>query len=221
MSDQILFSIGEVASIVGLSQHTIRAWERRYGLLQPLRTPSGQRRYTVDDVALLLQVKHSSARHGLSLKVATRSAQGELSIPALEDPRPAPGGVIGDDPAPDRQAYGSIWRSAANMLPQLIVILDIDGFVITGNSTAWHVLRVAADQMVGRRFTDLLGDPAGGADVRVLLQRGYVQPSSFELDLRWSEGVGRWCFDCRPFSYEGQPRLAVFGRESPSPSKPD
>jgi PAS domain-containing protein len=107
------------------------------------------------------------------------------------------------------------------MLPQVIVILDIEGFVVAGNRTASHVLRVASDQMVGRRFTDLLGDPKGQAGVRVLLQRAYVQPSSFELDLWWSEGVGRWCFDCRPFSYEGQPRLAVFGRVSPSPPESD
>src|ERR1700716_3830234 len=95
MSDQVLFSIGEVASIVGLSPHTIRAWERRHGLLRPRRTSSGQRRYTTDDMALLLQVKHAAARHGVSLKVAARSAQGELSVPALELPPSTAGGVIG------------------------------------------------------------------------------------------------------------------------------
>jgi MerR HTH family regulatory protein len=80
----VLFSIGDVAAIVGLSRHTIRAWERRYHL-QPARTPSGQRRYTADDVALLLQVKHAVAQHGLSLRLAFGSARGEVNVPAIDE----------------------------------------------------------------------------------------------------------------------------------------
>jgi DNA-binding transcriptional MerR regulator len=212
MSDQVLFSIGEVASIVGLSRHTIRAWERRHGLLEPQRTLSGQRRYTAGDVGLLLQVKHSSAQQGVSLKVATRSARGELSVPSLDVRHPAPAGVIGREPASERPADRAIWRSAANLMPQLIVILDVDGSITAGNRAASHVLGVGPEEMVGRRFTNLLGRIAEHADIDPLLQRAYVLPSSFELELRGSVGPDRWAFDCRPFSYEGQPRLAIFGR---------
>src|SRR5215472_8351110 len=111
MSDDVLFSIGEVAAMVGLSRHTIRAWERRHQL-HPSRTPSGQRRYTADDVALLLHVKRAVTQHRLSLKVAFGSAQGELSVPALQ----AVGG--GDGPLaplsvrPNATAPG-LWGSAA------------------------------------------------------------------------------------------------------------
>ena len=212
MSDQILFSIGEVSSIVGLSRHTIRAWERRHGLLRPQRTPSGQRRYSSEDVALLLQVKHSAARRGVSLKMATRSARGELSVPGLEPHPPAGGGIIGRRPSHDRRAPGSIWHSAANLLPQLIVILDIDGFVSAGNSAASHILGVAPEHLVGRRFRDLLGAVAPQADVGAGLRRAYFLPFSFELELHGRAGAGRWTFDCRPFSYEGRPQLAIFGQ---------
>src|SRR5207302_4562711 len=101
----------------------------------------------------------------------------------LEAPRPAADGPSGGDPGPDRRAPGSIWHSAANLLPQMIVILDIDGFVRAGNRAASHVLGVAPDDMVGRRFTDLLGLIAPQADFGARLQRGYILPFTFELEL--------------------------------------
>jgi DNA-binding transcriptional MerR regulator len=214
MSDQVLFSIGEVASIVGLSPHTIRAWERRHGLLRPRRTSSGQRRYTTDDMALLLQVKHAAARHGVSLKVAARSAQGELSVPALELPPSTAGGVIDGEPVPERGARVSIWRAGADLMPEMMVILDIDGSVSAANRAASEVLGIAPDQIVGRQFADLLGAIAAEADLETLLQQAYVQPTTFDRVLRGPSTVGRWAFDCRPFTYEGRPRLAVFGRET-------
>jgi PAS domain-containing protein len=215
MSDQVLFSIGEVASIVGLSPHTIRAWERRHGLLRPQRTSSGQRRYTTDDMALLLQVKHATARHGVSLKVAARSAQGELSVPAVELPPPSTAGaVIGREPVPDRGARGSIWRAGADLMAEMMVILDIDGSVSAANQAASEVFGVPPDQIVGRQFADLLGAIAAEADLETLLQRAYVQPTTFERLLQGPSTVGRWAFDCRPFTYEGRPRLAVFARET-------
>ena len=213
MSEQGLFSIGEVASIVGLSRHTIRAWERRHRLVQPERTPSGQRRYKAEDVALLLRVKHAAVRRGVSLKVAVRCAQGKLSLPAVEDQLPATTGAVnGRGPALGRQTTGSTWRSAANLVSQVIVMLDIDGSISAANRAASQALGVAPHEMVGRRFTDLLEETGGRTRLETALQRAYVQPSTFELELRSAPGVSRWAFECRPFSYEGRPRLAMFGR---------
>jgi len=162
-------------------------------------------------VALLLQVKHSAARYGLSLKVATRSAQGKLSVPVLESPRPAASGTS-REPEPDRRAPGSIWLSAANLLPQLIVIVDVDGFVRAGNRAAAQVLGVSCDRMVGRPIQDLLAAVAPEPEVTASLRRAYVMPFSFTLDLHGQVGDGRWAFDCRRFIYEGRPQLAIFGR---------
>ena len=52
-----LFRISVVAEMVGLSENLLRAWERRYGILQPRRTESGYRGYTARDVELLRRVK--------------------------------------------------------------------------------------------------------------------------------------------------------------------
>ena len=46
-----LLPIREVARQTGVNPVTLRAWERRYGLIVPLRTGSGHRRYSTKDVA--------------------------------------------------------------------------------------------------------------------------------------------------------------------------
>ena len=45
------YKIGTVAGLTGLDPHTIRAWERRYSAVKPMRGPRGMRRY--DDAAVM------------------------------------------------------------------------------------------------------------------------------------------------------------------------
>lgn len=47
-------AIGSLALRTGVPVDTLRAWERRYGVLRPTRTPGGQRRYGVEDVERVL-----------------------------------------------------------------------------------------------------------------------------------------------------------------------
>lgn len=47
------YSLGAVSRLTGLSEHVLRAWERRYGAVHPLRTAGGTRRYREPDVARL------------------------------------------------------------------------------------------------------------------------------------------------------------------------
>ena len=49
--------IGEVSRRTGLSAATIRAWQRRYGLLSPVRSSGQQRLYSEADVAVLREVR--------------------------------------------------------------------------------------------------------------------------------------------------------------------
>lgn len=49
--------IHRVAKLTGLSKDVIRAWERRYGIVKPLRSANRYRTYTDDEVALLRYVK--------------------------------------------------------------------------------------------------------------------------------------------------------------------
>jgi len=45
-----LLPIREVARLTGVNPVTLRAWERRYGLIQPVRTESGHRLYSRTDI---------------------------------------------------------------------------------------------------------------------------------------------------------------------------
>jgi DNA-binding transcriptional MerR regulator len=45
-----LFPIREVSRLTGVNPVTLRAWERRYGLIQPTRTESGHRLYSNADI---------------------------------------------------------------------------------------------------------------------------------------------------------------------------
>jgi len=54
-SQNKFFPIRTVSEITGVNSITLRAWERRYGLLVPHRTPKGHRLYTQDDIDLIHQ----------------------------------------------------------------------------------------------------------------------------------------------------------------------
>ncbi len=53
---QGLYPIREVARLTGINPVTLRAWERRYGLIQPIRTISGHRLYSVTDIETVRRV---------------------------------------------------------------------------------------------------------------------------------------------------------------------
>src|SRR5690349_6709662 len=51
------YRIHRVAKLTGLSKDVIRVWERRYGVVQPLRGANRYRLYTDEDVVLLRYLK--------------------------------------------------------------------------------------------------------------------------------------------------------------------
>lgn len=56
LPDQGLVPIRTVSGLTGVNSVTLRAWERRYALIKPIRTPKGHRLYTMADVDLIHQV---------------------------------------------------------------------------------------------------------------------------------------------------------------------
>jgi len=65
--------IGEFARRTGVSPELLRAWERRYGLLQPIRTEGGFRLYTVEDEERVARMRRA-LDEGLSAAEAARRA---------------------------------------------------------------------------------------------------------------------------------------------------
>jgi len=51
-----LYPIREVSRLTGVNTVTLRAWERRYGLICPQRTPKGHRLYSAEDIETIKRV---------------------------------------------------------------------------------------------------------------------------------------------------------------------
>lgn len=86
-------SIGQLATRTGIDARTLRAWERRYGLLQPAREPNGYRRYGAEDVeraTLMLRLTRQGTRAALAA---------ERILALMPQPPAASGTVVVEPPA--------------------------------------------------------------------------------------------------------------------------
>lgn len=74
-SDRPLLRIGELSRRLEVSDHVLRAWESRYGLLHPVRSAGGFRLYSEADEARIRRMQAYLAE-GLSAAEAARAALG-------------------------------------------------------------------------------------------------------------------------------------------------
>src|SRR5271165_540266 len=84
--------IGELSRRLGVSDHVLRAWESRYGLLQPVRSAGGFRLYSEADALQVRRMQAHLAR-GLSAAEAGRAVLGQ-------DSRAGHGPAAGPDRVP-------------------------------------------------------------------------------------------------------------------------
>jgi DNA-binding transcriptional MerR regulator len=82
-----LLRIGELSRRAGVSPELLRAWERRYGLLRPTRTPGGLRLYSSEDLARVQEMQLHlaeglAAAQAAALALASRQSNGDA--PPLE-----------------------------------------------------------------------------------------------------------------------------------------
>ena len=75
-----LYPIRTVSAITGINPVTLRAWERRYGLIKPRRTDTGHRVYSARDIdkinraIVLVEKGHSISQVAAMLEVASQSS---------------------------------------------------------------------------------------------------------------------------------------------------
>jgi len=55
-AENAIYSISRVSQMTGINAVTLRAWERRYGLVKPTRTDSGHRLYSEADIEQITQI---------------------------------------------------------------------------------------------------------------------------------------------------------------------
>lgn len=202
------FTIAEVSAMVGLTPHTIRAWETRHRALTPSRTPANHRRYGMEDVELLRRVKQGVAVKGLSLRLAVLRAQGELIDPEIETARVAsePAGATGEseNPAP--------WRAMADLSPLLMVLLTPEGRIVDANIAFARTVGTVRERLRGERFANLV-DPHDRAKAVRAYRPPLQQRKGWELNLRTNAASGMYSFDCWPLRRGEQSLLGMIGRE--------
>lgn len=67
------FSISDLENLSGVKAHTIRVWERRYGLIRPARTDTNIRHYSVDELCDLLNIAYLNTSGVKISKIAAMS----------------------------------------------------------------------------------------------------------------------------------------------------
>ena len=86
MSEGGLLRIGELSRRSGVSPELLRAWERRYGLLAPTRSPGGLRLYSADDLGRVRKMQQHLAGGLAAAEAAALAARSEEGRSAVTPP---------------------------------------------------------------------------------------------------------------------------------------
>jgi PAS domain S-box-containing protein len=133
-----LFKIGTIAERTGFSTHVLRAWERRHGLLEPVRSDSGQRLYTEDDLAVLLRVralKDEGRRIGEIARMGRSALLDEGS------------GLVADDPDAAGRPEG--WHPLPATLSQALLEALPCGVILTDGQGCTRWINSGFSEMCG------------------------------------------------------------------------
>lgn len=118
METGTVLRIGELSRRSGVSAELLRAWERRYGLLQPTRSPGGLRLYSLEDLERVQRMRQNLAG-GLAAAEAAALAV-----------RPGRGGEP-DQPAVDAAAARQELAAALDEFDEVRAHAVLDEFLAT------------------------------------------------------------------------------------------
>jgi MerR family transcriptional regulator, light-induced transcriptional regulator len=172
--DPAVLRIGELARRVAVREDLLRAWERRYGLLKPVRSPGGFRLYSNADEQRVRRMQAHLAR-GLAAAEAARAALEEETnrsdTTASVQPAAPPTAAVGPTPAgvaarPNAPVSGND-RGLTGLAGQLRRALD-------------DLDEPAAQAVLDRLFADFT--------VETTLQQ-VLLPYLRELGDRWANGA--------------------------------
>ena len=81
------YSVAAVVRMTGLSEHVLRAWERRHGAIVPERTAGGTRRYSAEEVARL-RLLAAAVANGAPIRELAGLSDEELAARAARPAAP-------------------------------------------------------------------------------------------------------------------------------------
>lgn len=149
--DRGRYRINWVAERTGVREGTLRAWERRYHIPKPARTPSGYRVYSADDVRQVKLMRALCERGMAPSEAALEVAR------MLPDP---PDGAAPRDEAPESVCVVELLGgTGALSLAGALGIMERAATLITARRLGGHPLAVQAGPTV------LLGRAAPGDEL--------------------------------------------------------
>ena len=81
-------SISTASVLVGVETHTIRYWEREFAeFLHPVRTQGGQRRYRLEDIEVLKEIKRLLKEELYTIAGAKRKLKERFAQQTPESPQ--------------------------------------------------------------------------------------------------------------------------------------
>ncbi|NMO14693.1 MerR family transcriptional regulator [Pyxidicoccus fallax] len=155
------YRIHIAAELSGVRVELIRAWERRYGVLNPQRTPAGYRVYTDRDVALLKRLKKLTDE-GVAISEAAKLLPQLLAELDAEPASAAPGNGHGQNleawleaalaaaEAYDQGRVSAVVDEVLSALPPLRAFDDVLAPLQREVGERWHAgqLSVAQEHLV-------------------------------------------------------------------------
>lgn len=165
------YHIGTVSKLTGLSIHTIRVWERRYGAVEPERSPGGTREYSdehVDKLILLQTLSdggHAIGRiAGLDVEelramLASARRRGLVSSRATSRESILVAGMLADLRNLDIASMERSLLEAASILSPLSLVFDVVAPLVEGIGAGWESgdLRIASEHAASAVLRTLLG----------------------------------------------------------------
>ena len=133
-----LFPIRTVSELTGVNAITLRAWETRHGLINPIRKPSGHRLYTQEHIDLINRVVGLLDR-GMRI--------GQVNAETLS------GVSVEGDPAEDKQNQ---WQHYINGMIAAIICFDEPALErIYSEALSFYPVRVVTEQLLTPLLTEL------------------------------------------------------------------
>ena len=154
---ELLLNITAISLRTGIKPDTLRKWEQRYGVLRPVRTAGGQRRYSETDVQRVEWIRDRIAG-GWRVGEASRMLERSDST-ALDDPTELRDALIGAIRDVDVNAMSDVLDQAFAVLPTTQVLNCVVSPALQWTGDAWQSgdLSIAQEHVVSAKVRSHLG----------------------------------------------------------------
>lgn len=166
-----MYTIKHAAELTGLSATTMRAWERRYGIVEPHRTDTGYRLYDADAVRAL-SVMASLVHQGWAPRQAADEARRMVAageLPVVEVARADPAGSPDGEPA--EEPYEELVAAAAALDAVAVSRVLDERFSLASFEAVVDGWLMPSLQAVGQAWADGRVSVAGEHLVSYTIQR--------------------------------------------------